>query len=197
MLEDNWRIRHASVQLLGDLLYKVSGSSGKQMTTAGLEEDENFGTEQAQQAILHRLGAERRNRVFSSLYMSRSDNALVVRQAALHIWKVVVTNTPKTLREILPQLFQLLLDALASDSEERRQVAAKTLGELVRKLGERILPEVIPILQKGLDSPADDHREGVCVGLMVSHNIFSRWFTVSNSLFRSFSSKRILRISRN
>ena len=77
-----------------------------------------------------------------------------------------MTNTPKTLREILPELFEILLDALASDNEERRQVAAKTLGELVRKLGERILPEIIPILQAGLESEADEHREGVCVGLM-------------------------------
>lgn len=36
----------------------------------------------------------------------------------------------------------------------------------MRKLGERILPEIIPILQDGLDSEADEHREGVCVGLM-------------------------------
>ena len=74
------------------------------------------------QAILDRLGANHRNRVLAGLYISRSDNALIVRQAALHVWKVIVTNTPKTLREILPELFEILLDALASDLEERRQV---------------------------------------------------------------------------
>lgn len=115
---------------------------------------------------MERLGETHRNRVLAGLYISRSDNTLVVRQAALHVWKVIVTNTPKTLREILSELFGILLDALASENEERRQVAAKTLGELVRKLGERILPEVIPILQDGLNSEADEHREGVCVGLM-------------------------------
>ncbi|XP_055340770.1 eIF-2-alpha kinase activator GCN1-like isoform X2 [Paramacrobiotus metropolitanus] len=165
MFDENWRIRYASVQLLGDLLYKIAGASGKH-TTTGLEEDENFGTEQSHSLILQRLGETHRNRVLAGLYICRSDNALVVRQAALHVWKVIVTNTPKTLREILSELFEILLDALASDNEERRQVAAKTLGELVRKLGERILPEVIPILQAGLDSEADEHREGVCVGLM-------------------------------
>lgn len=60
--------------------------------------------------------------MLAGLYISRSDNALVVRQAALHVWKVIVTNTPKTLREVLPELFEILLDALASDNEERRQV---------------------------------------------------------------------------
>ena len=45
------------------------------------------------------------------------------------------------------------------------QVAARTLGDLVRKLGERVLPEIIPILEKGLDSDEPDQRQGVCIGL--------------------------------
>lgn len=35
----------------------------------------------------------------------------------------------------------------------------------MRKLGERVLPEIIPILEKGLDSPDSDQRQGVCIGL--------------------------------
>eukprot|EP00095_Tigriopus_kingsejongensis_P007819 maker-scaffold204_size260821-snap-gene-1.47 protein:Tk07819 transcript:maker-scaffold204_size260821-snap-gene-1.47-mRNA-1 annotation:"translational activator" len=162
--DENWRIRFSSVQLLGDLLYKISGVSGKMSTeTAG--EDDNFGTEQSQKIVRDILGLERRNRVLAGLYMGRSDVALMVRQASLHVWKVIVSNTPKTLREILPTLFNLLLDSLASNSYDKRQIAARTLGDLVKKLGERVLPEIIPILEKSLDSEEPGKRQGVCVGL--------------------------------
>ncbi|XP_029194337.2 eIF-2-alpha kinase activator GCN1-like [Acropora millepora] len=163
LFDDNWRIRHSSVQLLGDLLYRVSGVTGK-MSTEG-REDENFGTSHSNQAIIKSLGADRRNRVLAGLYMGRSDVSLMVRQSALHVWKVVVPNTPRILREILPTLFSLLLGCLASTSYDKRQVAARTLGDLVRKLGERILPEIIPILERGLDSDKNDERQGVCIGL--------------------------------
>ena len=59
----------SSIQLLGDLLYKVSGLSGKMSTES--EEDDNFGTEEARTAIIRCFGEERRNRVLAGLYMGR------------------------------------------------------------------------------------------------------------------------------
>lgn len=164
LFDENWRIRCSSVQLLGDLLYKLSGVSGK-MSTETASEDDNFGTEVSQHMITETLGLERRNRVLSGLYMGRSDTALLVRQASLHVWKVVVSNTPRTLREIMPTLFSLLLGCLASTSYDKREVAARTLGDVVRKLGERVLPEILPILENGLESDEADQRQGVCIGL--------------------------------
>jgi len=54
--------------------------------------------------------------------MGRSDIALTVRQSALHVWKTIISNTPRTLREILQTLFTLLLRCLASSNFDKRQV---------------------------------------------------------------------------
>jgi HEAT repeat protein len=164
ILNDNWRIRQSSVELLGDLLFKVAGTSGKALLEGG-SDDEGSSTEAHGRAIIEVLGRTKRNEVLAALYMVRTDVSLSVRQAALHVWKTIVANTPKTLREIMPVLMKTLIASLASSSSERRQVAGRALGELVRKLGERVLPLIIPILSQGLKVPDASRRQGVCIGL--------------------------------
>ncbi|XP_019193918.1 PREDICTED: eIF-2-alpha kinase activator GCN1 isoform X16 [Ipomoea nil] len=164
IFNDNWRIRQSSVELLGDLLFKVAGTSGKAHLEGG-SDDEGSSTEAHGRAIIEVLGREKRNEVLAAVYMVRTDVSITVRQAALHVWKTIVANTPKTLREIMPVLMSTLISSLASSSSERRQVAGRALGELVRKLGERVLPLIIPILSKGLNDPNPSRRQGVCIGL--------------------------------
>ena len=69
LFDDNWRIRYSSVLLLGELLFKVSGVTGK-ATTESVDEDDNFGTEYGLQSITHSLGRERRDRVLSGKHLS-------------------------------------------------------------------------------------------------------------------------------
>ncbi|XP_047319799.1 protein ILITYHIA [Impatiens glandulifera] len=164
IFSDNWRIRQSSVELLGDLLFKVAGTSGKALLEGG-SDDEGASTEAQGRAIIEVLGREKRNEVLAALYMVRTDISITVRQAALHVWKTIVVNTPKTLKEIMPVLMNTLISSLASSSSERRQVAARSLGELVRKLGERVLPLIIPILSQGLKDSSPSRRQGVCIGL--------------------------------
>lgn len=164
IFNDNWRIRQSSVELLGDLLYKVAGTSGKALLEGG-SDDEGSSTEAHGRAIIEVLGRDKRDEVLAALYMVRTDVSLTVRQAALHVWKTIVANTPKTLKEIMPVLMNTLITSLASSSSERRQVAGRALGELVRKLGERVLPLIIPILSQGLKDPNTSRRQGVCIGL--------------------------------
>ncbi|KAL3523389.1 hypothetical protein ACH5RR_016223, partial [Cinchona calisaya] len=164
IFNDSWRIRQSSVELLGDLLFKVAGTSGTALLEGG-SDDEGASTEAHGQAIIEVLGRDKRNEVLAALYMVRTDVSITVRQAALHVWKTIVANTPKTLKEIMPVLMNTLISSLASSSSERRQVAGRSLGELVRKLGERVLPLIIPILSKGLNDPDPSRRQGVCIGL--------------------------------
>lgn len=164
IFNDNWRIRQSSVELLGDLLFKVAGTSGKALLEGG-SDDEGSSTEAHGRAIIEILGKDKRNEVLAALYMVRTDVSLTVRQSALHVWKTIVANTPKTLKEIMPVLMNTLISSLASSSSERRQVAGRSLGELVRKLGERVLPLIIPILSKGLKDSNPSRRQGVCIGL--------------------------------
>jgi hypothetical protein len=169
MFNEDWRIRQSSIALLGDMLYKIGGTKA----LAGIDEnddDEGEGSAQVGYAILKALGPERRNEVFGALYMIRSDTSAVVRQSALQVWKSVVSNTPRTLREILPQLMEKILDGLSSSDGEQRIVSGRCLGDIVRKLGERIMPEVVPILQEGLKEARGSEelwgkRQGVCIGL--------------------------------
>lgn len=97
----------SSVQLVGDLLFRISGVTGRPDEDDDGEEeheDRDPGTEAGRKALVETLGKDRRDRVFAALYIVRQDSTGAVRQAAIHVWKALVQNTPRTVREILPVL---------------------------------------------------------------------------------------------
>ncbi|KAF8055816.1 hypothetical protein HT031_006591 [Scenedesmus sp. PABB004] len=161
---DNWRIRQSSLELCGELLFKVAGTSGKVKLDGG-SDDEGAACETYGVSIQEALGRERNAEVLSKLYVARSDVQYVVRNTGLHIWKTIVVNTPRTLQEILPALMAEVIRALAAPGEDRRSGAARCLGELVRKMGERVLHRMLPILRDTMASPDAATRQGVCTGL--------------------------------
>lgn len=155
VFDDNWRIRQSSVQLLGDLLYLIS--------TAG-NTDDAF----SRKDLSLMLQDESRSGILAALYMARFDTNAVVRQTATYFWKTIVVNTPKTLRQIVSTLMQTIIGCLGSVNDEKRTVASKTLGDVVDKLGERVLPQIIPTLEQGLRDQSDANmhtRQGVCLGM--------------------------------
>ena len=150
LFDDNWRIRQSSVQLLGDLLYLVGGTKASDqsfMAGADDDDDENEGVEiyegnatlNAARAMAAVLGMERRNAILATLYLLRSDTSSGVRQCALQVWKTMVPNTPRTVREILPVVVAQVVEALASGNLDKRTVAGRALGDVVKKLGESVL----------------------------------------------------------
>ncbi|KAG1831619.1 armadillo-type protein [Suillus variegatus] len=165
MFDAGWRIRQSSITLVGELLFKVSGISGK----AEVEDEEEVAevavVESSRRALTDVLGEERRNRILSALYLARQDAVNVVRQSSVHIWKALVHNTPRTVREILPELVGQLVKLYSSEEFEQQETASRTTAELSRKSGEKVLGEIFSILHTKSHSPDIRTREGVCLML--------------------------------
>ncbi|KAM0756603.1 ARM repeat-containing protein [Meredithblackwellia eburnea MCA 4105] len=168
MFDVSWRIRQSSVQLVGELLFRITGITGKPDADDEGEEDEEdngLATETSKKALVDTLGRERRDRVLAALYIVRQDSVGAVRQAAIQVWKALVQNTPRTVREMLPVLMQIIVRTLASPGIEQRETAARCLADTCRRLGEAVLGEVVGILQKAMASQERRQREGVCLAL--------------------------------
>ncbi|KAI0060576.1 ARM repeat-containing protein [Artomyces pyxidatus] len=165
MFDPGWRIRQSSITLVGELLFKVSGISGK----AEIDEDEEgvevTVAETSRKALTEVLGSERRDRILAALYLARQDTVHVVRQSSIHIWKALVNNTPKTVREILPELINQVMSLLCSSDSEQQETGERTIAELCRKFGERIVGEIVAILRSKATSPDAKTRQGVCLVL--------------------------------
>ena len=169
------KVRLTCLILLGELLFKLTGISIKLDSSSSTNpgnpgntedsQDSLSGNEPSKKVLIHSLGLEKYNKVMAHLYMMRQDSFASVRQTSLGIWKALIVNTPKTLKEILVDLIDLVISSLASPNTEKRSVAARTLGDLVSKFGELILIEIIPVLNKGLNDSDPFVRQGVCFGM--------------------------------
>ena len=164
LFDDDWRIRLCSVSLLGDLLYLVGDTRAAGMTDVD-DDMGSSGSSRASLAIRAHIGDEDTNNVLAALYIARSDTSTGVRQGALQVWKTVVYNSPKTLKEVMPSLLDLLVEKLASPSAEMRAIAGKALGDIVTRMGDQVLPVIVPQLQKSLHEDDQSKREGIALGL--------------------------------
>jgi hypothetical protein len=159
LADDSYRIRLSSVELVGDLLFNLTGISGK------VEEEEvEDGAKEAGQSLLEVLGEEKRNKVLSALYICRHDTSGMVRTASINVWKALVAS-PRILRELVPTLTQLIIRRLASSNMEQKSIAGTALGELIRKAGDGVLATLLPTLEQGLQTTDIDAKQGICIAL--------------------------------
>lgn len=160
LADDNYRIRLSSLELVGDLLFNLTG------ITAKAEEDEEVeeNAAEAGQSLLEVLGQEKRDRVLSAIYICRCDTSGLVRTAAINVWKALVA-TPRTLKDIVPTLIQLIIRRLASPNPEQKEIAGNALGELIRKAGDGVMATLLPTLEEGLHSTDADAKQGICIAL--------------------------------
>ncbi|CCD23307.1 Gcn1p NDAI_0B02720 [Naumovozyma dairenensis CBS 421] len=162
MFDENDRIRLSSVQLTGELLFQVTGISARNEFT---EEQEDYNTETSTK-LVDVLGQDRRDRVLAALFVCRNDTSGIVRATTVDIWKALVPNTPRAVKEILPTLTSIIVTHLASSSNVLRNIAAQTLGDLVRRVGGNALSQLLPTLEESLEESSNsDSRQGVCIAL--------------------------------
>ncbi|PPJ53845.1 hypothetical protein CBER1_03251 [Cercospora berteroae] len=158
--DDSYRIRLSSVELIGDLLFNLTG-----VTATTEAEDLDEGANQAGANLLEILGEEKRNRVLAALYICRMDTSGLVRSSAMNVWKALVSS-PRILKDLIPILTQLLVKRLASSNPEQKVIAGNALGELIRKAGDGVLSTLLPTLEEHLQSSSStDSRTGICIAL--------------------------------
>lgn len=156
----NARIRLSSVELTGELLFKISGISGKQELADDVSLSKNV-----TKAFNEVLGDDRRNTVLSNLFVCRSDTSGAVRATAANIWKALVANTPRTIKEILPTLLNIIVRRLASPDDIQRNIVAATLGDMIRRVGGNALSQILPTLKEAMVSSDSDAKQGICIAL--------------------------------
>lgn len=154
------RIRQSSADLTGELLYKISGISGKMELAEDIARASNVA-----KSLIDVLGLEKRNQVLSALFVCRSDTHGTVRNAAGDVWKALVANTPRTIKEILPTLTVIIVRRLASPNDEQRNIAAATLGDMVRRIGSNALSQLLPTLEESMVSSDSDAKQGICIAV--------------------------------
>ncbi len=138
---------------------------------AGEEEDDDDLAEEDEldeysAALVKAMGLDMRNEVTADIYCVLSgDSSSQVRQTALQVFKAFVPHAPRVVKQVLPALMNRLIGMLAADSAEHRSVAGRALGDVVHRLGDTVLPRVVPLLQQGLSADNPGVRQGVCLGL--------------------------------
>jgi len=121
--------------------------------------------ETVSRVLTETLGEKMKRVILSNIYICRNDVSQKVRVAAMQVWKKCVFNTPKTLRDTLPQTIDIIVESLGGVNEEKRSAASRTLGDLVSKLGDAVLLEVLPALQRGLSDEDQAVKRGSYEGL--------------------------------
>ncbi|KAI9299159.1 ARM repeat-containing protein [Neoconidiobolus thromboides FSU 785] len=180
IFEPKWRIRQASAQLMGDLLFKLMGIAGKVEIDDEDEEDQEendmalASSEGNRKALLEALGKERRDLILSGLFIIRFDVSPKVRQVASAIWHMIVVNTPRTLKEILPIFLEQVLTYIISPHFDLEHMSKASLSDLVRKLGDNGLKEIMPIINQRFESTEFEVRQSACLALSEIINVLGK-----------------------
>ncbi|CEO98375.1 unnamed protein product (mitochondrion) [Plasmodiophora brassicae] len=162
----SWRVRELSCVLLGDVLARVAGVEVSIVADDHIEFDIDDQRKPEYEAkVVSALGRDQRDRIFANLFIVQADSVHNVQQTAWLVWKSMVSNSNRMLGEIMPVLMEYVIASLADNDAERRASAGRSLGAMVQRSGDIVLPVIIPIFQEGLRSKQASVRQGVCQGM--------------------------------
>ena len=162
----NWRTREKSIIVIGDLLHKLVGAKVSLVSGEDIEYEEDNSTKPENDVLIEeRLGPDRRNKLFSSLYILQGDCTPNVRNAAWVVWKSIVFNTTRLLGMIVNTFLEEVIVFLADSEHDRQSAATLALGELVRRIGDPVISIVLPVLSSCSTSDESNTRKGACMAM--------------------------------
>ena len=188
VFQDSWRIRNGCLELLGGVLDVLASGAGG--GNAGDDEDDSFhlgGAEGEQGAymwdtrvrmtnISRALGPRMKAKAVAVLYIARTDISNACRQSALKVWKSLTANTTELAMDNMSEIVAEMTAQISSESGDIQMIVAKALNDTISKLGDMVLPMVLPEMTAGLDEEENDEasREGLCLGLAEVFNALTK-----------------------
>ena len=178
IFNDSWRVRNGSLELLGEVLDILASGRNNDTGAFKLEsEDISYVWDMRVRMtnITAGLGGKLKSKAIAALYIARTDISNVCRQSALKVWKSLTANTTELAMENMSEIVYEMTSQIGSDSEDIQFIVARALNDTIGKLGDHVLPLVLPEMTEGLSPDNDEKtREGLCMGLAEVFNALSK-----------------------
>ena len=190
VFQDSWRIRNGCLELLGEVLEVLASGAGG---SGGAADDDGdgfvLGGGQGEEAgacmydtrvrltnIGRALGRHMKAKAVAVLYIARTDISNACRQTALKVWKSLTSNTTELAMEHMSEVVAEMTAQISHESGDIQMIVAKALDDTVSKLGDHVMPMVLPEMTAGLDDEENDEtsREGLCLGLAEVFNALTK-----------------------
>jgi hypothetical protein len=122
---------------------------GVSASSSSLPVSDAYDASVATEAALAKMDPALMRRLLSSVYVSRFDPQPQCAGAGMAAWKAIVSNTPRTLRDILPVAVRYIATLLEDSGGIRESLGVRALTDMQAKLGERVIPTILPMLEGG------------------------------------------------
>jgi hypothetical protein len=115
-----------STIILGEFLEQISDSFD---TRTDKEKKKEFADDTIidNDILRNGLGKDLADRIISKVFLQLYDPHTNVQQESIVLWKSMVFNTSRTLREVMKSMINLLIEQLGKESEMVRTISAKAM----------------------------------------------------------------------